>query len=231
MRLNIINPLRKESKMVNILRVVILLVTAVMGRMFWTKTRKDLDLEEKRINSKINPEKLKDESERETVSNLLGRLDILRSLIDKDDRFDPDDFKTDEDGYNSVLTVEDGKVTIEIPTTSDKMQNDKNCIRLYTDMVRSYCDNISFFIKTYVMNSNGQELDLKDYRNFSDLAGSLRKKIVIKVNRGSDEEILELLYHLLYGYEDEGYQGDGLYNLDGRDVRVTLESYSPIIFK
>lgn len=218
---------------VNILKLVILLVTSIMGVSYYKKIGKELKREDDRIDEAIKS-KSEDEDprDREDVRSTIKRLDNLKSLIDEDPRFEEDDFTDENMDYIGSIKLVERQVFIEIPTYSDKINNDLNCLNLYLDLVKSECDDLSLFVKTYVYNKNNEEINLKqgEYKSLSDLPKEFRKVIVIKVNKGCDDSIVELLYHLTHGYELDGLDGDGTYNINGRNQYVQLQAFSPLEF-
>lgn len=222
-----------------IFRIIIFLITAVMGRIFWKRSGIEIDEEDRKVEEalrrreeyKLQQQDDASEQEREEVRTKLSRKDVLMSLIEKDKRFEEDDFKQDDEPAGIIMFDEDGKLTIEIQTSSSQIQNDKNVIRLYTDIAKSRCSNLGLFIKALIEDENGNEIDASKYRNLSEMSSNLRKRIIIKVNKGTDDEILDLLYCLTHGYELEELDGDGSYVINGKTVRVVLEGYSPLNFQ
>lgn len=213
---------------INVIKLGIVLVTSIVGASYYKKIGKELKEEDDRIDEIIEDDK--DPRDREEVRSTIKRLDNLKSLIDDDPRFEEDDFTDENMDYVGSVKLVERQVFIEIPTYSDKVNNDLNCLNLYLDLVRSECDDLSLFVKTYVYNKDNEEINLKqgEYRSLSDLPKEFKKVIVVKVNKGCDDSIVELLYHLTHGYELDELDGDGAYNINGRNQYVQLQAFSPL---
>lgn len=241
MKLNIserfqIKEVNKMNKVIiNIVKLVIILISLVVGRSYYKKIGKSLEEEDKRIDEAEKKLLASEDSDfqnlrREEVRSTVKRLDNLKKLIEDDPRFEEDDFNDNNIDYVGTIKLIEKQVVIEIPTYSDSVNNDLNCVNLYTDLTKSECEDLNLFIKTYVYNKSGEEINLKqgDYRSFSDLPKEFKKVIVVKVNRGCDDSIVELLYNLTHGYDQ--LDGDGSYVINGRNQMVTLQAFSPLQF-
>lgn len=233
--------------MINIaIKIAIFLITMVMGRIFWKRSSKKIAYEDKMVNnalkdSNYNEDDISEISEekREEVLNKITRIESIMNIIKSDDRYDEDYFGDPDlgEGDREILVeLIDGRIVISIESSSEELQNDMYNMSLFEGILRQRHEDLSIHIGYQVKSDDGREVNVKEYRNKSDIPESYSKKIILQINRGSDESIADLILVLASGVntEEELSGGDGSYYVKVGEksykTHVILMDYFPIKF-